>query len=435
MMRIAMISEHASPYAGLGGADGGGQNVYVGQVARHLAARGHRVDVFTRRDTTALPEVMHWEDGVRLIHVPAGPPRLVRKEELLPYMDQFADYVRAFCDRGAAYDIVHANFFMSAQVASDLRRSHGFPYIVTFHALGRVRRLHQQAVDEFPEERIAIEDAVVEEADRIIAECPQDMTDLVELYGADLDRLTMIPCGFDPEEFWPVPRAAARRELGWHPTDPIILQLGRMVPRKGVETVIRGIAHLRQHHGVACRLAVVGGESREADPVATPEIGRLQAISRRLGVADLVDFIGSRGRSELKSYYSAADVFVTTPWYEPFGITPLEAMACELPVVGSAVGGIKMTVADGETGYLVPPHDPAALADRLAMLIRHPQLRAQFGAAGRRRVQRLFTWQRVAGAIERLYAEVTRATWGTGSFNRQPPAAESLQSAVEIMTH
>jgi glycosyltransferase involved in cell wall biosynthesis len=358
-MRIALISEHASPLAWLGGADSGGQNVYVGQVARHLAARGHQVDVFTRRDDFDLPEQLPWQEGVRLLHVPAGPPTSVRKEDLLPYMDEFSAWMRDFCVREGSYDVVHANFFMSALVASDLKRSLGIPYVVTFHALGRVRRLHQGAADGFPEERLEIEEAIVEEADRIIAECPQDMSDLMELYGAERRRLTIIPCGFDPDEFWPVDRAAARRELALPPDEPIVLQLGRMVPRKGVETAIRGVAHLRRDHGVRCRLAIVGGETREPDPVATPEIGRLQAVCREEAIKDSVHFVGSRGRSELRTWYSAADVFVTVPWYEPFGITPLEAMACGVPVVGSAVGGIKMSVAEGETGFLVPQRDAA----------------------------------------------------------------------------
>jgi D-inositol-3-phosphate glycosyltransferase len=411
MIRVALISEHASPLAWLGGADSGGQNVYVGQVAKYLAARGHQVDIFTRRDSADLPEEMQCGEGVRLIHVPAGPPEAIRKEELLPYMDEFSQFVREFCDHQAGYDIVHANFFMSALVASDIKRSHGIPYVVTFHALGRVRRLHQGSADEFPAERIDIEDAVVAEADRIIAECPQDMVDLIELYGADRNRLAMIPCGFDPDEFWPLDRVAARRELGWQPTEPMILQLGRMVPRKGVETVICSLAHLRDEHGLGCRLAIVGGETRQPDAIVTPEIGRLQNICREAGVEDRVTFEGSRGRGELRTYYSAADIFVTTPWYEPFGITPLEAMACGLPVVGSAVGGIKMSVADGETGYLVPPRDAAALADRLALLLRQPQLRAKMGKNGQRRVHRLFTWERVVAAIERLYLEVAEINW------------------------
>jgi glycosyltransferase involved in cell wall biosynthesis len=406
MMRIALISEHASPLAWLGGADSGGQNVYVGQVAQHLARRGHRVDVFTRRDGSDLPAELACADGVRVIHVPAGPPAPVRKEELLPLMDEFSEFVQRHFDRQATYDMVHANFFMSALVASDLRRAYGVPYVVTFHALGRVRRLHQGAADEFPEERLAIEDAVVAEADRVIAECPQDVDDLMKLYGADPGRIVMIPCGFDSKEFWPLDRAAARRTLGWPLEQPILLQLGRMVRRKGVETVVRAVGELRRTHRLDARLMIVGGETRDPDPMATPEIGRLQAICREQQVEDLVTFVGSRGRNELRTYYSAADVFVTTPWYEPFGITPLEAMACELPVVGSAVGGIKMTVANGRTGFLVPPRDPAALADRLATLIREPALRTNLGRRGRRRAERLFTWERVTAALERLYCDV-----------------------------
>ena len=410
MIRVALISEHASPRAWLGGADSGGQNVYVGQVARGLARRGHRVDVFTRRDEVHLADEVLCEDGVRVVHVPAGPPEAVRKEELLGYMDDFSAWMRDYLDQQPTYDVVHANFFMSALVASDLRRSHGVPYVVTFHALGKVRRQHQGSADEFPDERLDIEEAIVAEANRIIAECPQDLADLTELYGADRRKLTMIPCGFDPGELWPLDRALARRQLGWNQREPIILQLGRMVPRKGVETVIRAMAALRDRYGVRARLAIVGGETREPDPVATPEIGRLQAICRELDVLDQVTFVGSRLRSELRTYFSAADVFVTTPWYEPFGITPLEAMACRAPVVGSAVGGIKMTIADGETGFLVPPKNLAALADRLSVLLANPRLREQMGLAGERRVKRLFTWDRVVAAIERTYVEVLHRT-------------------------
>jgi glycosyltransferase involved in cell wall biosynthesis len=416
-MRVALISEHASPLAWLGGADSGGQNVYVGQIARHLGSRGHQVDVFTRMDDPELPEIVPLCEGVRVINVPAGPATPIRKEDLLRYMDEFAEFTCDFALKDGGYDIAHANFFMSALVASDMRRSLGVPYVVTFHALGRVRKLHQGSADTFPEERLAIEDAVVEEADCVIAECPQDVSDLVELYGADRRRMAMIPCGFDAGEFWPVDRLHARRILRWSTTEPVILQLGRMVPRKGVETVIRAIGWLRDRHRLHCRLAIVGGETRDPDPIATPEIGRLMDICREEHVESQVTFVGSRNRDELRTYYSAADIFVTTPWYEPFGITPLEAMACGLPVVGSAVGGLKMTVADGETGYLVPPRDPPALAASLARLLRNPGLRQQFGERGRRRAQRLFTWERVTASIERLYAEVVRGATNMPTYH------------------
>ncbi len=164
--RVALISEHASPLSVLGGVDSGGQNVYVGQLARHLAGRGYGVDVFTRRDSGRLPDIVDWTHGVRVIHVPAGPAEFVRKEDLLPYMEAFTAYLQQFCRcQREAYDLVHANFWMSGLVACDLKAALGIPFVITFHALGRVRRLHQGDADGFPDQRFAIEDRIVAEAD------------------------------------------------------------------------------------------------------------------------------------------------------------------------------------------------------------------------------------------------------------------------------
>lgn len=411
MTRVALVSEHASPLALLGGVDSGGQNVYVGQVARHLAAAGHEVDVLTRRDAPGLPDVVAWGAGVRIIHVPAGPSEYVRKEELLPLMPEFTAHLLRRCS-ARRYDLLHANFFMSALAVADVKRELGTPFVVTFHALGRVRRLHQKGADSFPEERLAVEDRVVAEADRIIAECPQDLDDLTRLYGADRARVSVVPCGFDPSEFWPVDKAEARAAIGLPAGERVVLQLGRMVPRKGVETVVRGLARLRRDHGIAARLLVVGGESDRPDPAITPEIGRLQAVAAEEGVGDAVTFVGRRDRSVLRDYYGAADVFVTTPWYEPFGITPVEAMACGTPVVGSNVGGIKSTVADGRTGYLVPPDDPSALAERLAYLYQRPDVLEDFSRRAVLRANELYTWERVAGRIAECYQRVLTSVRG-----------------------
>ncbi|MGB2612915.1 MAG: glycosyltransferase [Isosphaeraceae bacterium] len=407
--RVALISEHASPLAVLGGVDSGGQNVYVGKVASHLAELGYDVDVFTRRDSSHLPRVARWTHGVRIIHVPAGPPSPVRKENMLGFMGEFTAFVLQAC-RCKPYDLLHANFFMSGLVAADVKAVLGTPFVVTFHALGRVRRLYQLETDSFPEERLAIEDRIVAEADRIIAECPQDEEDLIRLYDADPEKITIVPCGFDPGEFWPVEKAAARVALGLDPDERLILQLGRMVPRKGVETAIRGLGRLRAQHGISARLLVVGGESDDADAQITPEIGRLRKIASAEGLDQEVNFVGRRGRDQLRYYYSAADLFVTTPWYEPFGITPVEAMACGTPVVGSNVGGIKFTVRDGENGYLVPPNDPEALAERIAHLYQNPKLLSVLSRQAVRRANDLFTWQRVTGAVADLYEEVLSAS-------------------------
>ena len=410
MKRIAMISEHASPLAILGGVDSGGQNVYVGQLARHVAALGYEVDVFTRRDSAGLPEVAEWARGVRIVHVPAGPAEWVRKEALLPHMGEFTAGMIRFCRRQRSrYALAHANFWMSGLVAADLRQALGLPFVVTFHALGRVRRAFQRGADAFPDARFAIEDRIVAEADHIVAECPQEEKDLIRYYNADPARTTIVPGGFDPAEFWPIAKPLARVTLGLPPHEPIVLQLGRLVPRKGVDTAIRGLARLRDEHGIAARLLIVGGDANDPDSRVTPEIGRLQAVAREEGVEDAVVFVGRRGRDVLKHYYSAADVFVTTPWYEPFGITPLEAMACGTPVIGANVGGIKFTVRDGETGYLVPPADAAAVGERIAHLYRHPRLLTVFGRQAIRRANDLFTWRHVAGGVAAIYEDVLAA--------------------------
>jgi D-inositol-3-phosphate glycosyltransferase len=318
-----------------------------------------------------------------------------------------------FCrGRRGSYDLVHANFWMSGLVAAEVKRRLGIPFVVTFHALGRVRRLHQGDADGFPDERFAIEDRVVAEADHIIAECPAEEEDLIRHYNADPGRVRIIPAGFDPGEFCPISKELARAALGLPVAERIVLQVGRMVPRKGVDTVVRGFARLVRAKGIEARLVIAGGDSDDPDPERTPELGRLADVAREEQVAERILFAGRARRDQLKYFFSAADVFVTTPWYEPFGITPLEAMACGTPVIGSNVGGIKFTVRDGETGYLVPPRDPEALAERLAHVFGHPRLLSVLGRQAVHRANDLFTWRHVASAVAALYEQVLASVHG-----------------------
>ncbi|MDQ6680701.1 MAG: glycosyltransferase family 1 protein [Pseudomonadota bacterium] len=403
-LRIALISEHASPLASIGSIDAGGQNIYVLNVAKTLARCGHQVDVLTRRDSPSLPATVDVRPGMRVVHLPAGPAKFVPKEQLLHHMPAFLNAARELLLNSLDYDVIHAHFFMSGLVGLRLKEIFGVPLAMTFHALGLVRREHQGANDGFPPVRVAIERCIVRDADRLIAECPQDETDLQRLYGARAENISTVPCGVDLHEFGPGCKAGARRELGLDDAEFLILQLGRMVPRKGVDNVVRALALLGPD--VKARLLVVGGESARPDPQATPEIGRLQRLAEACGVADRVTFTGQRQRHELRACYQAADVFVTTPWYEPFGITPLEAMASGTPVIGSAVGGIKHSVVDGITGFLVPPHDPAALAERLRQLHENRWLGQAMGRSGVRRVRALFTWDRVAADLTDVYHDI-----------------------------
>jgi len=407
MQRIAVVSEHASPLAALGGVDSGGQNLYVAHVARGLARLGHRVDIFTRRDNPGLPAQLDWLDNVRIIHVPAGPAMALPKESLLPHMKAFGQYMRNYVrDHGINYDVIHANFFMSAMAALPLARMSGTPLAVTFHALGKVRRMQQSDHDHFSDHRFTIEEDIVRNADCIIAECPQDRQDLIDLYEADPRHIRMVPCGYDPGELAPMDKQKTRQSLGWDPSAFYILQLGRMVPRKGIDTVIRAVSRLRDVHKIDARLCVVGGNLSDVNLADIDEFERLRSIALEAQVDRWVHFAGSRARHELSHYYGASDVFVTTPWYEPFGITPLEAMACARPVVGSNTGGIKYTIVDGKTGFLVPPKDPAATADKLAVLARAPALAQTMGRAGARRARRMFTWSQVSMQLSGIFHQL-----------------------------
>lgn len=414
-IRIAFLSEHASPIALLGGADAGGQNVYVDEVSYNLALRGYAVDIFTRRDDPSLPEVVQWRPGVRVIHLAAGPFKQMSKDDLWPYMPDFRDaFHRFMLHDEVRYDLIHGNFWMSGWVATELRQRLGIPVVQIFHAMGKTKRLHQQHHDSSPDIRIQIETEVVRQVDRLIAQCPNERAELIEDYQAEAAKVVTIPSAVNTKVFYPVPRDEARRLLGLSPDNFVVVYVGRMLPRKDIRNVVRGMALLirrleEQQTAPRVTLLIVGGETVEPDPQATPEIGELQRLAAELGISGYLRFIGKRQQDTLRYYYSAGDVAVSTPWYEPFGLTPLEAMACGRPMIGSAVGGLTYTILDSETGFLVSPRNPELLAQRLYKLYMLPNLCEQMGYAARLRVEQEFTWPVVALRTASLYRSLLKS--------------------------
>ena len=426
--RVAMISEHASPLALLGGVDAGGQNVYVDAVSRGLVAHGYETDIFTARGDLAQPRAVAWADGVRVVEIPLDAGAPLPKDALWPYMPVFRDAIERFADHeGTGYDLIHGNFWMSGWVTAELGARWRIPTVHIFHATGVTKLREQGAADTSPEGRIEVEKEVVRSVDRLIAQCPAERDELLADYRARADQIALIPSAVDTERFKPVDKGTARRMLQIESAENVIVYIGRIVPRKDVRNIIRALALLKARRLAAGNmktpvLLIVGGETEHPDPDATPEIGVLLALAAELGVLDQVRFAGRRQPDELHLWYAAADVAVTTPWYEPFGLTPLEAMACGVPVTGSRVGGIAFTIADGETGYLVPPRDPAALCDRLDDLLRDPERRLLMGQAGRARVLQSFTWRQVGMRTAELYDDLLSERMAL-SAARQPVMA------------
>ena len=391
-MKVAMVSEHASPLAVLGGVDAGGQNVHVASLAQALAARGHEVEVYTRRDGWELPDRVPLCPGVEVVHVPAGPPDPLAKDELLPYMPAFGRWLAQEWAGPARPDVVHTHFWMSGLAGVSAGAEVGVPVVQTFHALGVVKRRHQGTSDPSPRTRVKAERQLVGQVDMVIATCRDEVRELIRL-GAPGERIRVIPCGVDLEHF----TGAGPRLLA--PGADRLLCVSRLVERKGVDTVVRALPLLP---GV--ELVVAGGPPVE-QLCADPEAARLKALARSLEVSERVHLIGQVDHEDMPALLRSADVVVTTPWYEPFGIVPLEAMACGRPVVGTAVGGLLDTVQPEVTGLLVPPRDPAAVAAAAGRLLADPGLRVRLGRASRRAVQR-YDWSRIAADTERAYEEV-----------------------------
>jgi len=395
-LTIDMVSEHASPLAAIGGVDAGGQNVHVAALAAGLARRGHTVTVHTRREDPDQPDRVRTADGYDVAHVTAGPARVLPKDDLLAHMPEFASVLRREWAQRPP-DLVHAHFWMSGlaavAAAGPGARAGGIPIVQTFHALGSVKRRHQGAADTSPPQRIELERSLCRTVSHVVATCSDEVFELRRL-GLDSDRVSVVPCGVDTGVFTPrgpvAPRGARKR----------LLVLGRLVERKGQEDAVRALAAVPD-----AELVVVGGP-----PVGQldddPEVRRLRALAACLGVADRLVFTGAVARADVPAWIRSADVVLAVPWYEPFGITPLEAMACGRPVVATAVGGLQDSVADGVTGDLIPPRDPQRLGQVLAALLADDARRAAYGAAGVRRARSRYRWARVVADTDTVYRQV-----------------------------
>ena len=398
-----MVSEHASPLAALGGVDAGGQNVHVAALSESLARRGHHVTVYTRRDSAHLPDRVRTLPNLEVVHVDAGPAHHLAKDKLLPFMGQLADGISRDWGRHPP-DLVHGHFWMSGLAALDAARRGGahVPVVQTFHALGTVKRRYQGTDDTSPLERQWLEPSVGRSVDRIIATCSDEVFELRAM-GIDTTSISIAPCGVDVELFTgdgaPEPRSSAHR----------ILSVARLVPRKGVDLAIRALPLLREAGFHDVELLIVGGGDA-ADLADDGEARRLIAVATDLGVRDQVTFRGQVPRSAMPGIFRSADAVACTPWYEPFGIVPLEAMACGIPVVVAAVGGLTDTVVDHGTGLHVPPKDPAALAAALATLLGDAGLRRDLGRAGRQRAWSRYSWDQVAAETERAYLHTLAVT-------------------------
>ncbi len=404
--RIAVLSLHTSPLDQPGTGDSGGMNVYIRAAAERLAARGVDVDVFTRCRSRDVREVEELSPGSRIIRVKAGPCDPVPKADLPRFLPEFLGGVLQRERReGRGYDVVHSHYWLSGWVGRSTKEIWGVPLVASFHTLGKVKN-YSLARGEPPEpsHRLAGEEAVIEEADRIMAATPAEAAHLVGLYGADPERIRIVPPGVDHELFFPRPADEAEDRL--HLTGVrLVLFVGRLQPHKGPAIAVRALAEAvaRDPEGMQdVVLAIVGGPSGATHGA---EVARLMDLASALGVGERVMLFPPQPQSRLADFYAASEVLLVPSRSESFGLVALEAQACGTPVVAASVGGLRYVVADGITGFLVEGHDPADHADRLRAVLNDGRMARRMGRAGVEQSLR-FSWDATASEILSVYREL-----------------------------
>jgi D-inositol-3-phosphate glycosyltransferase len=372
-------------------------NVYVRELVGALAQAGVDTEVFVRRTDPSLPDVVDVEPGFRVVHIDAGPVDLP-KEDLPDVLELFGDGVAARMRSRGGYDAIHANYWLSGVVGHRLKHELSLPLVSTFHTLARVKA---ETGDDEPQRRIDAEMQVIACSDAILANCAAEVTQLVELYGADPSRVEIVPPGVDHAFFSPGDRNGARLALGLG-DHPVLLFAGRIQPLKGLTIAIAALAELDQKFDDAV-LVVVGGPSGaegEAELVAA------RSLVNELGLEERVHFVPPQPHHLLSTYYRAADVCVVPSRSESFGLVALEAAACGTPVVAAAVGGLLTLVEDGVTGFLIETRNPSDYAAAISKLLGDEQLSLKMDAAAADHA-RQYTWSTTAARLRRLYADLT----------------------------
>lgn len=399
-MRVGLVSAHGG--ASIGGdpgrLDGGGQPLtgtwqHIARLAAELAELGHDVRVFQRWTEPDLPPACQ-RDGYQLVRAPVGPPARLGTGDLLAYLPEFGRWLaRQWDDQTWTPDVVHGHFWPGGlAAASAVNHSSGVPLVQTFHSIGN-HQLRQLGGDyRGPQARIALEQALSRVVDAAIAQCTEEVDEIARM-GRDRASVAMIPPGVDTKRFAPANDPPTRRRRR-------MLAVGELVPGAGHDELIGALRLVGD-----VDLLIAGGPDR-ADLDGDPGARRLRELAGRCGVAEQVELVGAVPAEEMPQLYRSVDVVVCVSRYAPVGTVALEAMACGIPVVGYARGGVADCVVDAVTGRLVPAGDVRALGVTLRRLLADDAERFAYGHAAIDRVRCRYSWERTAAAVERLYQRV-----------------------------
>ncbi len=391
-LRIAMVSAHSCPIGSLGEKDTGGMSVYIRELAHELGKQGHLVDVYTRVHDPKDRQTYELGQNARLVHLRAGEDEEIHKLAVYSHLPEFTYNLESFRkDNDLQYDLIFSHYWLSGLVGEYLQQQWNVPHITMFHTLSAVKNTIGIGEDE-PELRIEAERGLAQNCYHIIVPTEKEKEELVRHYGALPERIGVVPCGVNLEQFKPVSKESARQYLGFG-NDKIILFVGRIDPLKGIDKLIKAIHYLQNIQGL--KLVIIGGGEN-----SQREVEQLQKLACNLNIQDSVTFLGLIKHEQLPYFYSAADACVVPSYYESCGLVALESLACGTPVVATDVGNLKSVIRQGETGYVITGNAPHHLADKIALLLSRRSTDTESALSIRASVSR-FSWSNIAEAIIR----------------------------------
>lgn len=405
--RLAVLSVHTSPLDQPGTGDAGGLNVYVVETAKRLAERGTQVDIFTRRTASTPENKVELFPGVYVKHITAGPFEGLDKNSLPAQLCALTAGVlreEAFKPEGW-YDLIHSHYWLSGQVGWVASERWNVPLVHTMHTMARVKNLNL-AIGDLPEpkEREIGEQQVVKVADRLVANTQEEANELINLYGANAEQVSVVHPGVDLDTFYPADQIKARKYFDIKPDAFVLTFVGRVQPLKAPDLLLLAGAELVKINPALkdkLQIVICGGLSGSGFDKPT----QLMDLAKSLGLEKITKFLTPVSRQNLAKIYQASDLVIVPSHSESFGLVAVEAQATGVPVVAASVGGLKTVVAHQESGLLIENHDPKNWASRINELINNPALRNKLSLGAVNRAKN-FSWDSTVENLLSVYQAV-----------------------------
>lgn len=428
-MKICAISFHCCPFSLLGGDGAGGMSVYLRELSSALTSFPEvKVDIFTRIQTPDIRGIKRILPKLRVIHLKGGPEHSFDRRSLYQFLPEFYENLKDFMNRQKDnYDIIYSHYWLSGLIGKFIKSKFDLPLIHMYHTLAflKKRKLEEEKENG---KRLEMEEHLAYVSDAIISSSCQERKNLVEFYGISPSRVKVIYPGVNKNLFFPSSSQKTFKEIRSRKREKILLYVGRIEPVKGLMTIIETLSLLKKTKTSLynqLKLVVIGGGKKDLDLPQNKEFIRIKESLKAKNLRGKVIFLGSKEQSELKKYYSAADVLIVPSLYESFGLVVIEALACGTPVVVSQIGEMREIVKQGKNGFSFRPNDSFSLSQCLERFFSQEKELWDRKKISQEVIKR-FSWEQTAKETHRFFTKVSkRAPYATTIF----PGDEILRPA------